>query len=658
MGPGRGSRVPVVAMRGSDGADRTTARSSAHLDDVARRLPGRRRSTAPATSGPTPTPTPWPRRSPSSSAERRRDGDVTAEERARRVVGGALRERLTNAVGAVDRPRPAAATRPPRRPAAGSTTHDLRHDHLDDQRGDDRQDDGADDDRQRDVADRPELEPQHRTRRYRIGTAGRDRGIRSGRRCQTNIRSPCPAGCRRRCCRRREPAARDGAGRAWPLDGDARRAALAAVAARWPRYLDVWAALGDQGRDEIERYAYYRVGYHRGLDALRANGWRGSGYVRWTAPDQPGLPARPRRTRRDGRRRSARTTRPSASPCSSPSSTPTARRRRDRPAPCCAAVAAGGWGRTRRSSRSAASPMAERVARRAGGSRLRARSSSSAATPRCSPALGRRGARRRWPGEGPAGGVAHRAARPLDDERRRRRACDLPLARSRASVRTARRRAGRRRRPSTWWWRATDRAAAGAGRVASPGGLPTRSRRAMGRRARGRSTTLVAALAAVPVAVDPPPRCATSTRRTELTAAEARARVAWPRAVQEIDVDQLADRLDARRSADRRARARRVHRRPRSRAPCSSRWRRCPDHLDAFSGDGPTYVICQSGARSRRACEHVAALGLADVEVVNVAGGTLAWLASGGRPSAGTSPRDRSLDRPARPISTTSSTSW
>ena len=38
------------------------------------------------------------------------------------------------------------------------------------------------------------------------------------------------------------------------------------------------------GRDEIERYAAYRVGYHRGLDALRANGWRGSGYVPSTAP--------------------------------------------------------------------------------------------------------------------------------------------------------------------------------------------------------------------------------------------------------------------------------------------------------------------------------------------------------------------------------------
>jgi hypothetical protein len=59
------------------------------------------------------------------------------------------------------------------------------------------------------------------------------------------------------------------------------RAAVAAVAVANPRSLLAWAALGDLGRDEIERYACYRVGYHRGLDALRANGWRGSGYVRW-----------------------------------------------------------------------------------------------------------------------------------------------------------------------------------------------------------------------------------------------------------------------------------------------------------------------------------------------------------------------------------------
>ena len=60
-----------------------------------------------------------------------------------------------------------------------------------------------------------------------------------------------------------------------------RRDEIAAVVARWPRFLDAWARLGDQARDDVEAYAAYRVGYHRGLDRLRANGWRGSGYVRW-----------------------------------------------------------------------------------------------------------------------------------------------------------------------------------------------------------------------------------------------------------------------------------------------------------------------------------------------------------------------------------------
>ena len=62
---------------------------------------------------------------------------------------------------------------------------------------------------------------------------------------------------------------------------DDRRAAVAAVVARWPRFLDGWARLGQLGRDDVEAYAAFRVGYHRGLDRLRQNGWRGSGYVRW-----------------------------------------------------------------------------------------------------------------------------------------------------------------------------------------------------------------------------------------------------------------------------------------------------------------------------------------------------------------------------------------
>jgi hypothetical protein len=60
-----------------------------------------------------------------------------------------------------------------------------------------------------------------------------------------------------------------------------RRDAVADVAARWPTFLDAWARLGELARDDVEAYACFRVGYHRGLDKLRQNGWRGSGYVRW-----------------------------------------------------------------------------------------------------------------------------------------------------------------------------------------------------------------------------------------------------------------------------------------------------------------------------------------------------------------------------------------
>jgi hypothetical protein len=63
---------------------------------------------------------------------------------------------------------------------------------------------------------------------------------------------------------------------------DQRRAAVASVVARWPRFLDAWARLGELARDDVEAYACFRVGYHRGLDRLRQSGWRGSGYVRWT----------------------------------------------------------------------------------------------------------------------------------------------------------------------------------------------------------------------------------------------------------------------------------------------------------------------------------------------------------------------------------------
>jgi hypothetical protein len=84
-------------------------------------------------------------------------------------------------------------------------------------------------------------------------------------------------------------AARHRLEQALGLPLDERRAAVAAVVADNPRWSDAWARLGELGRDDVERYAAFRVGYHRGLDSLRANGWRGSGYVRWEHPSNRGF---------------------------------------------------------------------------------------------------------------------------------------------------------------------------------------------------------------------------------------------------------------------------------------------------------------------------------------------------------------------------------
>lgn len=69
--------------------------------------------------------------------------------------------------------------------------------------------------------------------------------------------------------------------------------ALGAVSARWPRSLEAWAALGEvlesSGATPALAYAAFRTGYHRGLDRLRASGWRGSGYVRWVHPSNRGF---------------------------------------------------------------------------------------------------------------------------------------------------------------------------------------------------------------------------------------------------------------------------------------------------------------------------------------------------------------------------------
>jgi len=68
------------------------------------------------------------------------------------------------------------------------------------------------------------------------------------------------------------------------LPPEERRRALGEVVAARPSSIAAWAELAEVGRDPIERYAYARVGYHRGLDALRGAGWGGRGYVRWSEP--------------------------------------------------------------------------------------------------------------------------------------------------------------------------------------------------------------------------------------------------------------------------------------------------------------------------------------------------------------------------------------
>jgi len=61
-------------------------------------------------------------------------------------------------------------------------------------------------------------------------------------------------------------------------------AAAADVAAKFPTSSLAWGVLAEaalaDGRT-IEAYAYARTGYHRGLDLLRRNGWKGHGPVPW-----------------------------------------------------------------------------------------------------------------------------------------------------------------------------------------------------------------------------------------------------------------------------------------------------------------------------------------------------------------------------------------
>jgi hypothetical protein len=65
---------------------------------------------------------------------------------------------------------------------------------------------------------------------------------------------------------------------------------VAAVVADHPRVLEAWATLGDVGTRCIERYAAYRIGYHRGLDRVRASGWRWLGLRALVGAVEPWLP--------------------------------------------------------------------------------------------------------------------------------------------------------------------------------------------------------------------------------------------------------------------------------------------------------------------------------------------------------------------------------
>lgn len=81
-------------------------------------------------------------------------------------------------------------------------------------------------------------------------------------------------------------------------DDPAARAALDAgesprdVAAAHPSYALAWALLAERARadgDPVAAYAYARAGYHRSLDLLRRNGWKGHGPVPWEHPGNEGF---------------------------------------------------------------------------------------------------------------------------------------------------------------------------------------------------------------------------------------------------------------------------------------------------------------------------------------------------------------------------------
>jgi hypothetical protein len=69
-----------------------------------------------------------------------------------------------------------------------------------------------------------------------------------------------------------------------PAAADAGSQSPEELAAAYPASSLAWAQLAEKSLEDgrtIEAYAFARTGYHRGLDALRRNGWKGHGPVPW-----------------------------------------------------------------------------------------------------------------------------------------------------------------------------------------------------------------------------------------------------------------------------------------------------------------------------------------------------------------------------------------
>lgn len=56
-----------------------------------------------------------------------------------------------------------------------------------------------------------------------------------------------------------------------------------------PENPQAWAQLAERAEDPLVKYAFARTGYHRGLDLLRANGWKGFGPVPWSHEPNRGI---------------------------------------------------------------------------------------------------------------------------------------------------------------------------------------------------------------------------------------------------------------------------------------------------------------------------------------------------------------------------------